>query len=179
MALGREPLRVARVGEHGGGEMRPADRLAGGLARLDRSRVDREPERAQLVRHRIGTTLTVGASVLEAVAQKRAAVVDPVAEHMQVLVLPVHGRDLRGGHDPHTVNGAGSERLIDPVDRVVIGEREQLNPRRRGVLDDLGSRKRPVRMERVGLKIERRGRHGGHHSSGGPCRRGEIGPLLT
>ena len=170
MALGREPLGVARVSEHGRGEVRPADRLARSLARLDRRRVDREPERAQLVRHRLGATLPVGAGVLEALAQERAAVVDPVAEHMQVLVLPVHRRDLRGGHDPHTVNGTGGERLIDAVDGVVIGERKQLDPGRRGVLDDLGSRKRPIRMERMGLKIEAGGRHGGHHSSRGETR---------
>ena len=70
--------------------------------------------------------------------------VDPVAEHMQVLVLPVHRRDLRGGNDADPVNRTGSERLIDPVDRVVIRERKQLHPGRRGVLDHLGSRKRPI-----------------------------------
>ena len=140
MALGGEPLRVGRVSEHGGRQMRPADRLPGRLARLDRRGVDRVPERPQPLRHRVGAALAVRPGVLQPLAEQRAAVVDPVAEHMQVLVLPVDRRDLGCRHDPHAMNGTGGKRLVDPIDGVVIGKREQLHARRSRVLDNLGGR---------------------------------------
>ena len=98
----------------------PPDRLAGRLARLDRSRVHLEPELAQPVRHRVGTALAVRARVEQAFAEQRAAVVDPVAEHVQVLVLAVDRRDLGGRDHPDAVHGPGRERLVDTVDGVVI-----------------------------------------------------------
>ena len=120
MALFGEPFGVRRVREHRGREMGPPDRLAGRLARLDRRRVHLEAELAKPVRHRVGTTLAVRARVEQALAQQRAAVVDPVAEHVQVLVLAVDRRDLGGRDDPDAVHGTGRERLVDTVDGVVI-----------------------------------------------------------
>ncbi len=55
--------------------------------------------------------------------------VDPVAEHVQVLVGPVDGGDLGGGHHAHAVQRAGGERLVDAVDGVVVGQRQQLDAR--------------------------------------------------
>ena len=60
----------------------------------------------------------------------------------------------------------GGERLVDAVDRVVVGQREQLDARRGGVLDHLGGRQLAVGMERMGLKIEGRGGHGEPHIRG-------------
>ena len=70
------------------------------------------------------------------------------------------------GHHPHAVHGAGGERLVHAVDGVVVGEREQLDPRLGGVLDHLGGRQLAVRMERMGLEIEGRGAHGEPHIRG-------------
>ena len=72
------------------------------------------------VRHRVGTTLAVRTRVEQAFAQQCAAVVDAVAEHVQVLVLAVDSRDLGGRDDPDAVHGTGRERLVDTVDGVVI-----------------------------------------------------------
>ncbi len=144
-------LRVGGVGQDRSREMRPPDRLARCLARVDRSRVDLEAELAKAVRHRVGAALTVRAGVEQPLAQQSAAVVDPVAEHVQVLVLAIDGRDLGGRDDPHAMHGAGRECLVDAVDRVVVGQRKQLHAREGGVLDHLGSRQLAVGMKRVRL----------------------------
>jgi hypothetical protein len=137
--------------EHGGRQVRAPDRLAGRLARLDRGWVDLEAELAQPARHRVRAALAVGAGVEQTLAQQGAAVVDAVAEHVQVLVLPVDRRDLGGGHDTHAVDRAGGEGLVDPVHGVVVGQREQLHAGRGGVLDHLGGRQLAVGVERVRL----------------------------
>ena len=59
MALLGEPLGVGGMRQHRGGQVRPADRLAGRLARLDRRRVDLEAELAQAVGHGVGAALAV------------------------------------------------------------------------------------------------------------------------
>jgi hypothetical protein len=100
--------------------MRTPHRLPRGLARLDRSRVDLEAELAKPLRHRVGPPLAVGARVEQALAEEGAAVVDPVAEHVQVLVLAVNSGDLRRGNHANAVHGAGGERLVDSVHRVVV-----------------------------------------------------------
>ena len=139
------------MGEDGRSQVRAADRLARRLACLDRSRVHLEAELAKPVRHRVGPALAVRACVEQALAQQAAAVVDPVAEHVQVLVLAVHGRDLCGRDDADSVHGAGGERLVHAVDRVVVGEREQLHTGQGGVLDHLGSGQLAVGVKRVRL----------------------------
>ncbi len=165
MPFGGEPFGVRGVRQHSGRQVRPPHRLARRLPRLDRRRVDLEAELAEPVRHRVGAPLAVGARVQQALAQQRAAVVDPVAEHVQVLVLAVDRRDLRGRHHADAVDGAGGERLVDAVDGVVVGQGEQLDTGLRGVLHDLRSRKLPVRVDGVRLQVERRGAHGGPHIS--------------
>ena len=138
--LFREPFGVGRVSQDRSRQVRPPDRLAGRLARLDRSGVDLEAELAEPLRHRVGAALAVRARVEQPLAQQGAAVVDPVAEHVQVLVLAVDGRDLGGRDHPDAVHGARGERLVHAVDRVVVGQREQLHPGQGGVLDHLGRR---------------------------------------
>ena len=58
------------------------------------------------------------------------------------------------------VLGAGGQRLVDPVHRVVVGEREQLHSglgrRRHHAL----RRQLAVGVDRVGLKVECRNAHG-------------------
>jgi hypothetical protein len=98
----------------------PPHGLPGSLARVDKGGVNLESELAQLLRHRVGTALAVGARIEQALAEQGAAVVDPVAEHVQVLVVAVNGRDLGGRDDPHAVHGSGGQRLVNPVDRVVV-----------------------------------------------------------
>ena len=151
MPLFRESFRVGGVSQDGSRQVRPPDRLAGRLARLDRRRVDLEAELAKPLRHRVGTALAVRARVEQPLAQKGAAVVDPVTEHVQVLVHAVDGRDLGGRDHPNAVHGARRECLIHAVDRVVVGEREQLHPGRSGVLDHLGGGQFAVGVKRVRL----------------------------
>ncbi len=151
MALLGEPIGVRGVREHRRREMRPPHGLPLRLPRLDRRRVDLEAELPEAVRHRVGAALTVGARVGEPLAEQGAPVVDPIPEDVQVLVLAVDRRDLRGRHHANAVDGARGQRLVDAVDRVVIGQREQLDARSGGVLDDLRGRQIAVRMERVRL----------------------------
>ena len=121
--------------------------------------IDLEAELAQAFGHRLRATLAVAAGVEQALGEQRAAVVDPVAQHVQVLVDAVDGRDLCGGHDAHAAEGARRERLVDPVDGVVVGERQQLDARAGRVLDHLGRRQVAVRVQRMRLEIEGRGVH--------------------
>ena len=151
MPLFGEAFGVGRVGQDRSRQVRPPDRLAGRLARLDRRGVDFEAELAETVRHRVGAAFAVRARVEQPLAEQGAAVVDPVAEHMQVLVLAVNGRNLRGRNHPDAVHGAGCERLVHAVDRVVVGQREQLHPGQGGVLDHLGGGQLAVGMQRVRL----------------------------
>jgi hypothetical protein len=139
------------VREHRGREVRTPDRLPGCLARLDRSGVHLEAQLAQPLRHGVRAALAVGPRVEQPLGQQRAAVVDPIAEHVQVLVVAVDGRDLGGGHHPDAVDGTRGEGLVHPVDRVVVGQREQLHTGRRGVFDHLGGRQLAVGVQRMRL----------------------------
>ena len=152
-ALAREPLGVVRVREHGVGEMRPPDALAVHELVV----VEREAELAQAVGHRQDAAAAVGAEVLQRRQQCGVGGIDLVAEDVEVLVLAVHARELRGGREPDPVLPRGGRRLGDPGHGVVIGEREQFDARGGGARDHLGGRQRPVRVRRVRLQVERRG----------------------
>ena len=52
---------------------------------------------------------------------------------------------------------ARRERLVDAVDGVVVGQREQLDVGSRGVLDHADDRKVAVGVERVRLQVEDQG----------------------
>ena len=56
--------------------------------------------------------------------------VDEITEHVQVAFAPPDRRDLDGGHDPHAHLLRRLEGLLDAADRVVVGQRQQLDPRR-------------------------------------------------
>ena len=141
------------MGEHGVGEVRPPDALAVHELVV----VEREAELAQAVGHRQDAAAAVGAEVLQRGQQRGVGGIDLVAEDVQVLVLAVHARELRGGREPDPVLARGGRRLGDPGDGVVVGEREQLDARGGRARDHLGGRQRPVGVRRVRLQVERRG----------------------
>ena len=85
--------------------------------------------------------------------------VDPVAEHVQVLEWPVDRRDLRGRDHAHAVQSARGQRLVDAVHGVVVGQRQQLHAGAGRVLDDLGGGEVAVGVQRVGLQVEGRRGH--------------------
>ena len=66
----------------------------------------------------------------------------------------VDGGDLHGGDDPHAEPLARRDRLGDPGDGVVVGERQQLHARLGGALHDLGGAERAVGVGRVRLQVE-------------------------
>jgi hypothetical protein len=121
---------------------------------------------SQALCHGVRPSLPVRASVEQALAEQRAPVVDPVAEDVQVLVVAVDRGDLRRGYHADPVHGAGGEGLVHAVDRVVVGQREQLDAGPGGVLHHLSGRQIAVRMERMRLKVEGRGAHGEPHIRG-------------
>jgi hypothetical protein len=82
-------------------------------------------------------------------------VVDAVAEDVQVVAVPVERGDLGRGDDAHAVLAAGGERLVDAVDRVVVGQREQLHPGGRRPGHDFGRGQRAVGVKRMRLQVER------------------------
>ena len=90
----------------------------------------------------------------------RVAVVDAVAEDVEVLVGAVDRRDLGRGDDRTPCSRAGGERLVDAVDGVVVGQRQQLDAGGGGVGDDLGGRQLAVGVDGMGLEVERRCGHG-------------------
>ena len=159
MPLVGQALRVGRVGEHGRGQVRAAHRLSLLLARLDRGGVDLEAQLAQPRGHRVGAPPAVRARVEQALGQQRAAVVDPVAEHVKVLVGAVDRRDLRGRHHPDAVQRSGGQRLVDTVDGVVVGQGKQLHPGESGILDHLRGRQLTVGEQGVRLQVEERAGH--------------------
>ena len=96
----------------------------------------------------------VGAEVLERGLQARVGRVELVAEDVQVLVLAVDARELGGAGQADAVLARGGERLGHAGDRVVVGQREQLDARRGRLRDHLGGRQRAVGLGRMGLEIE-------------------------
>ena len=167
VALLREPLGVGGMREHGGGQVRAPDRLARRLARLDRRGVDLEAELAQPLRHRVGAAL--------AVARGRRAGARPAARcggrsrsraRAGPRSAPSTAEISVAGTTRTPCTAPGGERLVDAVDRVVVGQREQLHPGRGGVLDHLGGRQLAVGVERMRLEIEGRGGHGEPHIRG-------------
>jgi hypothetical protein len=83
-------------------------------------------------------------------------VVDAVAQDVEVLAQLVDGGDLDGGNHRDAVLGARGDRLADPVDRVVIGQRQQPHARRARRRDDLGGLERPVAAHGVRLQVKAR-----------------------
>ena len=140
--------------EHGVGEVRAPDRLAGLAAGDQRGVVELEAELAQPAGHRLDPARAVAAEVLEGRDQVGVGDVELVAEDVQVLVAAVHGRELGGGGVAQAQLAGAGGRLGDAVDGVVVGQREQLHPRRGRALDDLRGRQRAVGVHGMGLQVE-------------------------
>ena len=85
--------------------------------------------------------------------------VELVAQHVEVLVLGVHGGELRGGGEADAARAGRREGLLDAPDGVVVREREELDPRGGGARDDLPGRQRAVGLQGVGLEVEPGGNH--------------------
>ena len=66
----------------------------------------------------------------------------------------VHRRELGGGGVAQAELAGARGRLGHAVDGVVVREREQLDARRGGALDDLRGRQRAVGVDGVGLQVE-------------------------
>ena len=145
---------VGRVPEHRAGEVGAPQRPAGGAAGLQRRVVELEAQLAQPLGHGEDPPLAVRAGVLQRGEQAGVPVVDPVAEDVQVLIGPVHRGDLHRGNETDPRRLGGRARLVDPVHRVVVGERQQLDPRPGGRGDHLGRRELPVRDGGMRLQIE-------------------------
>ena len=106
-ALLAQPRGVGRVREHRVGQVRAAERLAGGLARPQVGAVELEAELLEPVGHRPDAAAAVGAEVGERLAQHRVVVAQLVAADVQVLELARHGRELGAGHAAEPVLARG------------------------------------------------------------------------
>ena len=133
---------------------RAADRLAGGAALGQQVLVDLEAQLAQRGRHPAGAAVAVGAELLQAGQQRRVGMVDAVAEHVQVVVLAVERGQLGGRHDADPAARGRRQRLVDPADRVVVAERQQLHARGGRAPHDLRGRQVAVGVHGVRLEIE-------------------------
>ena len=147
------------MGEHGVGQVRTADRLAGLAARLQRRVVELEAELAQAVGHLGDPPCPVAAEVVQRRLELLVRVVELVAEDVQVLVPAVDGGQLGGGREREAVAGGGVARLGHAVDRVVVRQRDELGAGGGRVGDHVGGRQGAVGMDRVRLQVEGRG-HG-------------------
>jgi hypothetical protein len=56
--------------------------------------------------------------------ERRVAVVDAVAEHVQVLAVPVQRGELGRRDEPEALARRGRERLVDAVHRVMVRQRK-------------------------------------------------------
>ena len=131
--LAREAHPVGGMIEGGLGEMRTAER--GPLGDLEL-----EPARAQGVGHAPAAGGPIGTELGQRLEQARGAVVEQVAEEVEVLPVAVERRELDRGDHAEAVSRARLERLVDAVHRVMVGERQQLHPRLGGGRNHSGRR---------------------------------------
>jgi len=133
-----------------------ADRLALRPPALEVGLVEDVAEAAQGVGHGLGPVLAVLTPRVQPAAQCRVLVIDQVPEHVQVLLVAVHGGDLDRRHQAKPEPGRGLGGGRDAVDRVVVAQREQLHAglRRRG--HHIRRLKRAVGVQRMALQIEGR-----------------------
>jgi hypothetical protein len=144
------------VAERGLGEVRAPDRLARRAALLEHRVVDRPSQLLERLAHPVRARGSVVAVAGELGQEVGVVVVEAVAEDVQVLELVLHAGDLRRRHDRDAADGlCGRDRLVDAVDRVVVGQREQLDAGLLGEADDLGGGQRAVGVDRVRLQVER------------------------
>ena len=131
--LAREAHPVGGMIEGGLGEMRTAER--GPLGDLEL-----EPAGAQGVGHAPAAGGPIGTELGQRLEQARGAVVEQVAEEVEVLPVAVERGELDRGDHAEAVSRARLERLVDAVHRVMVGERQQLHPRLGGGRHHIGRR---------------------------------------
>ncbi len=153
MPLALQALRVRGMPEYGRREMGAPERLACAPASGKRRIVDREAELVELRRHPLGAQLAICARAGEAFEQQRIAVVDPVPQHVQVLVIGVDGRYLGRRQQREAASTSRRERLVDAIDGVVVAQREELDACGRGQFHDRCRLELAVGMARVGLEV--------------------------
>lgn len=106
--------------------------------------LEREAEFAQRVDHGPRAAIAVGAVAMKPLGEAGIVMVDAVAEDVQVTPAGVDRGDLNRGDHANPKLGGGLHRLFDPVNRVVVSQREQLDAGRDGQRDDLARRQRAV-----------------------------------
>ncbi len=77
----------------------------------------------------------IGTELGQRLEQARGAVVEPIAEEVEVLAVAVEGRELDGRNHAEAMSRARLERLVDAVHRVMVGQRQQLHARLGGGRD--------------------------------------------
>ena len=99
-----------------------------------------EPAVAQGIGHAPGPGGPIGTELGQRLEQSRGAVVEPVAEEVEVLPVVVERRELDRRDHAEAASRARLQRLVDAVHRVMVGQRQELHPRVGGGRDHLGRR---------------------------------------
>src|SRR5438067_2258547 len=120
-------------------------------------------QRVQVPDHELYATSAVLAEPAETVLERRILRIDEIAEHVRVAPLGF-GVELGRRDDPNTEVLARGGGLRDPRERVVIRQRLDLDPARRGALHQIRRRERAVRAERVRMEVDGVARGYGCHS---------------
>ena len=129
--LGGQPRPVGLVADHGRRQVGATDRPTGCPQPLDPDPVDGEAELVERGEHPVGPQPPLGPGRGELAQQIGVVRVDPVGQDVAVVAGLGQGRDLAAGDDPDAVLGPGGERLVNPLQGVVIGQGEQAHPGRR------------------------------------------------
>ena len=141
-----QPRGVGRAGEHRPGQVGAADRLAGGAcARRSRLRRARSPTSRRAAAMRSVRCSRSAEELGQPAGEQRARCGrcgsrGCAVRGRDVGGAVVDGGDLDGGDDAHAEPLAGRERLGDAADRVVVGQRQQLDAGLGGAAHDLGRR---------------------------------------
>ena len=123
----RQALLVVGIAENRFREMWTAKRPASPSACLELAVVEDKPGAAEPLGHREHAVLPIQPELDKCVGKCVSMVIDAVTEHVELLTGAIDRRKLYRGHDCHAVLGAGSERVIDPVNGVVISQSQQLD----------------------------------------------------
>lgn len=113
---------------------------------------DRHTELAQLGDHALGPRHPVVPHQLPLPGEFRLLGVEEVGEHVQA--HPVDPAGEFGAGDQRQPRGQRGTRLGMPADGVVVGERDDVQPRGRGTSHQLGGGVRTVRRRGVGVQID-------------------------
>jgi hypothetical protein len=84
---------------------------------------------AQGAGHALAAGGPIGTELGQRLEQARGAVVEQVAEEVEVLPVVVERGELDGGNHAEAVSRARLERLVDAVHRVMVGQRQQPHAR--------------------------------------------------